>query len=281
MLRCAVLAIVIFIVTFGFAQVKQTSYYYVAGTDSMTDYSKQKFENFLLLLEDWEIQVIEVNSFAQMNGKSSKVHDSISKVYEDFFLKQIPDQLTEPTVTTYGAQRPGLTFTPLNWNRIDVYYFKGEQRTKTAPRYFNDTLSNKPRIADSTLAYDIKEIPVVPNLALGTPVVTPIKFIGGKAKVRADSFGYMNYLYETLKTNTGVSAHIRGHVCCGPNLRISKKRAKTVYKYLIKRGIEKSRLSYKGYSNTTPMIVPERTSEDRAANRRVDIIFSEIETTQK
>lgn len=73
-----------------------------------------------------------------------------------------------------------------------------------------------------------------------------------------------------LDSVKSVDVHIRGHVCCGPDKKLSRKRAKYVYKFLIAQGIDKKRLSYKGYSNEYPLIFPEKTEFDAFQNRRVD-----------
>ncbi len=53
------------------------------------------------------------------------------------------------------------------------------------------------------------------------------------------------------------------------NKTLSTKRAKAVYQYLINKGIDKSRLSYKGYGETKPLESND-TEEGRKVNRRVE-----------
>ena len=54
--------------------------------------------------------------------------------------------------------------------------------------------------------------------------------------------------------------------------KISEKRAKTVYNFLIKNRINKNRLSYTSFGNTKPIYpIPEKTEEERIANRRVEV----------
>jgi outer membrane protein OmpA-like peptidoglycan-associated protein len=66
---------------------------------------------------------------------------------------------------------------------------------------------------------------------------------------------------------------VRGHVCCGPSYKLSKRRAKQVYKYLLNLGVDKNRMNYKGCSDEVPMIFPEEDEEDEAKNRRVDFLI--------
>lgn len=103
------------------------------------------------------------------------------------------------------------------------------------------------------------------------PYLLNIKFIEGKSKIQQESFAEIDRLYKYLKDNASLTVVIRGHVCCGSNDRISKNRAKAVYKELRKRGIAKSRMQYVGMSNRDPLVYPEKSNADRQKNRRVDI----------
>ncbi len=89
-----------------------------------------------------------------------------------------------------------------------------------------------------------------------------------------------NYLLDEIAIwliqDTTVHLHIRGHVCCGPSKRLSKRRAKKVYRYFLQAGVPKDRLSWKGYSDTCPVNWPEKTAIDEAANRRVDFVIRKL-----
>jgi outer membrane protein OmpA-like peptidoglycan-associated protein len=80
------------------------------------------------------------------------------------------------------------------------------------------------------------------------------------------------YLAYALDSVPSIRIEIAGHVCCIDNLKLSQKRAKTVFDFLVAQGIDKKRLTYKGYSNQQPR-VKELTPEDERKNRRVEIII--------
>lgn len=84
----------------------------------------------------------------------------------------------------------------------------------------------------------------------------------------------LNELVDFLKANPTIKAHIRGHVCCSDNQLISEQRAEAIYQYLVYSDVSRQQLSFRGYSNTFPIVSPEITEEDQQKNRRVDIIFS-------
>ncbi|MGB5810749.1 MAG: OmpA family protein, partial [Polyangiales bacterium] len=55
------------------------------------------------------------------------------------------------------------------------------------------------------------------------------------------------------------------------NLRLSKKRADTVVRYLVGRGkVRRSRLVAKGLGSTDPLVPDAQTKEELALNRRVE-----------
>lgn len=93
----------------------------------------------------------------------------------------------------------------------------------------------------------------------------------------------LNYQYrlqdmaEWLRSDTTVHLHIRGHVCCGEGIRLSRLRALYIYRYLVACGAPPERMDYKGYSNTCPRNWPEKTEEDEDRNRRVDFVIRKLD----
>ena len=56
------------------------------------------------------------------------------------------------------------------------------------------------------------------------------------------------------------------------NLRLSQRRAAEVARYFIAKGIDESRLLSEGLGSSLPL-VPNDTDENRARNRRVEILI--------
>lgn len=102
---------------------------------------------------------------------------------------------------------------------------------------------------------------------------------------RENTFAVMNEsrprLYELLqvmKTNANLKIKLQGHVCCMTKDRqdLSTQRAKAVMMFLLANGIEKSRLSFQGFGVSQPLYpIPEKTPEEREANRRVEVLIVE------
>ena len=96
--------------------------------------------------------------------------------------------------------------------------------------------------------------------------------------VMDDSRPKLYELLETMKLHPGLKIKLQGHVCCMKADRqdLSTKRAKAVMQFLNLNGIEKSRLSFQGFGVSQPMYpIPEKTPEEREANRRVEVLIVE------
>lgn len=79
-----------------------------------------------------------------------------------------------------------------------------------------------------------------------------------------------------LEKNPGMKMQIRGHTDNvgdkASNQLLSENRAKAVYQYLVEKGIESSRLSYKGFGETVP-VASNETPGGRQQNRRTDFLL--------
>lgn len=88
-----------------------------------------------------------------------------------------------------------------------------------------------------------------------------------------DSYAELKVVVQYMKTNPKLKIEIGGHTdnvgTQAYNKTLSENRAKSVYDYLISKGIDKTRLSYKGYDFSIP-IATNDTDEGRALNRRTE-----------
>lgn len=93
-------------------------------------------------------------------------------------------------------------------------------------------------------------------------------------KIKPESFEELDKLYTLLKSNLELKISVNGYTDNigkeNHNQWLSEQRAKSVVDYLVQKGIQKERLSYKGYGMDNP-IKSNETEEGRTANRRVEI----------
>jgi outer membrane protein OmpA-like peptidoglycan-associated protein len=106
----------------------------------------------------------------------------------------------------------------------------------------------------------------------GNIVLEGINFETNSAQITPDSEPTLTKALNTLRTNPQLRVEIQGHTDDvgndRANQRLSESRANSVRDYLVQRGIDGSRMTTRGYGETTPL-VPNDSDENRAKNRRI------------
>lgn len=88
-----------------------------------------------------------------------------------------------------------------------------------------------------------------------------------KSKTELDKL--INFMYNNPEIEVEVSGHTDNVGSKAYNKELSKKRAKSVFDYMIENNIDPGRVSYKGYGETEPAVSNE-TAEKRKKNRRIE-----------
>jgi OmpA-OmpF porin, OOP family len=104
-----------------------------------------------------------------------------------------------------------------------------------------------------------------------------IEFDYDKAVLKPEYFDKLDVIVKVLQRDPGATARVEGHADKRKtsdyqyNVKLSERRAKAVVDYLVEvGGIERVRLTYKGYGFTRP-VVPNDTEENMQKNRRTEI----------
>jgi len=102
-----------------------------------------------------------------------------------------------------------------------------------------------------------------------------INFDSGKSTIKKESMPIVEQIIEMMNQAKDIKLSIEGHTDSDgsneSNLKLSEARAKAVVDAIVKKGIEKSRLSSAGFGEEKP-IAPNDTEEGKAKNRRVELI---------
>ena len=112
--------------------------------------------------------------------------------------------------------------------------------------------------------------------------ISNIEFEYNKADLRGNAFRILDRVIEILEKYSKYKVRVEGHTDnIGPedyNIRLSSKRAESVYEYFVDNGIEKARLTTKGLGFSRP--IAQNANEDgsdnpegRAKNRRVEFLL--------
>ena len=109
--------------------------------------------------------------------------------------------------------------------------------------------------------------------------VPDLYFVGNQTNLLKESLPTLPRLLQFMRNSPEVSIELAGHVNSpGPQkppgtweYKLSFDRAKVIYDYLIKFGIDKKRLRFRGYSNYEMVFPKAKLEKHMRANRRVEI----------
>ncbi len=104
-------------------------------------------------------------------------------------------------------------------------------------------------------------------------VLKNIFFDTNKFDLKSESSLELDKLVRFLDTNPTVKIELEGHTDNvgdkTSNQVLSENRARSVYEYLISKGVDRTRLSYNGYGESQP-VADNESEEGRAKNRRTE-----------
>jgi outer membrane protein OmpA-like peptidoglycan-associated protein/tetratricopeptide (TPR) repeat protein len=137
--------------------------------------------------------------------------------------------------------------------------------------FFSDNFSLSQRAPDSTYHIDIPLQPLEANASI---VLKNIFFGSKEFSLKPESTSELDKLFVLLRDNPTIRIQISGHTDNvgkpQDNLTLSNNRAQAVVKYLVSKGIDQQRLSFKGFGETVP-VADNATEEGRAQNRRTEM----------
>ncbi len=110
-------------------------------------------------------------------------------------------------------------------------------------------------------------------------VLNNILFESGKSILTSGSYTELDRLLNIMKENAQMKIEISGHTdktgSESLNFKLSGARAKAVVDYLGQKGIDRSRMEFRGYGSLQP-IADNATVAGRAKNRRVEFKILEF-----
>jgi outer membrane protein OmpA-like peptidoglycan-associated protein len=244
-----------------------------------------RLDSFINSVQDRNILLIRLNGHCDSKG-SDQYNDALSLKRADavgiYLLERnivLPISIIEKGFGKRSLLNKDATENEsLQNRRVEVVIFY-DAITKTEPQLAEQILEpvNDEKRSLTVILKDTA-------LKTGDIVALPdLHFYGGFATVLPGSLPLLRELRAALINNPKLKIDIEGHICCtveltdpqyhfAPNFMLSQRRAKMVWEYLTQNGIDPTRLSYKGFGSTRPLYpLPEKTEEERVANRRVEI----------
>ena len=111
----------------------------------------------------------------------------------------------------------------------------------------------KDGISTTDILLSKREIDISPGTDLGK-ILNPIYFDLGKAKIRRDAQLELQKIVAIMKDNPTIKVDVRSHTDSRAddafNLRLSDRRVRSTIDYLVKSGIDRSRLTGRGYGES-------------------------------
>lgn len=128
--------------------------------------------------------------------------------------------------------------------------------------------------------YSLKNVDVNSEFAIEVPmekgkiVLENVFFEVNKFDLKTESIYELNRVVDYLRENTTVKVELGGHTDSDgeekENQQLSENRAKVCVDYIISKGIDTERLTYKGYGESQPRVEND-TDEHKAMNRRTEM----------
>lgn len=221
------------------------------------------FEMFLSLADKWHIAINNLGVYfsnellQQKNAEVVTVRPDI--VSSEFFRNKLGwDKYTGDYIAKGGEKYIVIG----NFNIYKNVQTKGVDSGPTNDNY---------------VYYFIDNVSLKLNTKLSKGIVlNNINFKNGSSELLYNSNVELDKIITVLETNPNFKAEVVGHTDSNgnemENLKLSKNRAFEVYNYLVKKGIEKNRISFIGLGSNIP-IGDNITEEGRAKNRRVELRF--------
>jgi outer membrane protein OmpA-like peptidoglycan-associated protein len=286
--------VLFFGVLFSAKAQEQFVVYFDSNKHELNQPETEKLNQWLTLNK--ESKIVAINGFTDEDG-SHLFNDSLAKrrvnfvfnfvqnkikIRDDFKsrsygedFKQAINKAENRKVTLYYIEQKDLA------KETEILGIKTEIPETPKPEIsFPDTLVfENPNGTKSEFKLDVNFMKSVSKAIPGEKLkIENLNFMINTYIVVNESRGKLYELLLVLQKNPKLKIEIQGNICCMPNdrLNLSMQRAKAIYNFLIANEINKNRLSYKGFGSTRPIFaLPEKTEEERAANRRVEVLILE------
>lgn len=213
-------------------------------------------------------EVAKVGDFMKKYPTTSAVIEGYTdEVGSDDYNMQLSQRRAE-SVVNYLVERFGIDSSRLS--------AKGYGKTNPIANNSTDIGKQKNRRINAIIdcALDVKDIVPPPERLC---MALKAEFATDSAEIKPRYFDEVNKVGEYMKKYPTTTAIIEGHTdnigSSEHNMKLSQERAENVVNYLVEKfGIERSRLSAKGYGSTRS-IAYNNTSEGRQRNRRINAII--------
>jgi outer membrane protein OmpA-like peptidoglycan-associated protein len=231
-----------------------------------------------------EFQLADSDSAEGAQGESeSKITATETEAAMKFFvvdknkgpLKGIVISMTAPDGKKYyTGETDGAGYAEVlvpNGQKYELVYLSLGRKEVTASVPVNNDKNQNIKL---TLRYSRKDPPKTPGRESPAGfVLKGVNFDTGKATIRPESIPRMDSLLEFMTYKKSARIEISGHTDnvgrAQLNKDLSERRAQAVRDFLVKEGVDKTRIEAVGYGDEQPLAT-NATDEGRQTNRRIE-----------
>lgn len=267
------------------------SVYFDSNKHELKKQENDNLQNFINANKD--IKIVAINGYTDEDGTSG-FNDTLAQKRVDFIYGLVKGKLKirdDFKTRSYGEKHKQSKTKSEN-RKVVIYYIEAKdlareneilgikeqplvRKPREMPKYPEKITIKNPNGSSTDLVFDVAFMEKLTVAKPGEKLkLDNLNFQLNTFAITNDSRPKMYELLEVMKRNPQMKIQIQGHICCMQNDKqdLSTKRAKAIAKFLEINGIEDARVTFKGFGVTQPLFsIPEKSEEERAANRRVEI----------
>lgn len=272
---------------------EQISCYFDSNKSDLKKTEFQKLNNWIATNKD--IKIVAINGFTDEDGTIG-FNDTLAQKRVDFIYNSIKDKVKireDFKTRSFGEQHSQSEKKDEN-RKVTIYYIEAKdlakedeilgikkEETVILPKqkkqFPQSIIIQNPNGTESEFSLNVEFMQKIDEAQPGEKLkIDNLNFQINTFIIVNESRGKLYELLIVMQQNPELKIDIQGHLCCMPTDRtnLSTQRAKAVSQFLRMNGIENSRVTYQGFGSSNPIYpLPEKNEEERAANRRVEILI--------
>jgi outer membrane protein OmpA-like peptidoglycan-associated protein len=268
----------------GYSQ-EQFSVFFDSNKWQLTKTENASLENWIL--QNGTSKIVAISGFCDEDGATG-FNDTLASKRVDFVFRIIKDKVKireDFKTRSFGELHQQSAIKAEN-RKVTLFFLKekdisreaeilGIKRKEVLVHYPEKIVVENPNGTKSEYVMNINFMKQLNNAKKGEKLkIENLNFVLNTYAVVNESRAKLYELLVVMEQNRRLKINIQGHLCCmkADKQDLSTQRAKAVYKFLEFNKIDKTRMSYQGFGVTIPLYpIPEKTEEERASNRRVEI----------
>jgi outer membrane protein OmpA-like peptidoglycan-associated protein len=268
-----ILLILLSITNIVLAQTKDTlTIYYKIDESSIQQIYDCKLDSVAKVIKDLDSVKVAIYGFSDCSGTDRynlNLTNARAKTVETYLLDKGINHNTISFCVGKGKVQSELANDKLLYDpmhrKVELILIKSQPPSKNNIRLIPQVL-----VDSTSLVLKMGKMSIGESLSLKN-----MNFQPGSTTLLEESECALKELLTCLREFPKLKIEIQGYTCCSSSfdkysITLSIGRAKSIFDYLIRNGIDSTRMKYVGFGSSKPL-VKEITDEDRKTNRRVEI----------